>query len=163
MLGLLGKRKQTPLIGLDISSTTVKLLELSRSGDKYRVESYAVCSLPQDAVIEKAVNDVEGVAVAIRSVIAQSRTKLKNVSAAVAGSAVITKLIDMPSGLSDDELETQLPRPDFMRIHRGYIVALRETVELRLGSRRYFVKIANVDLEVPVSRAKVADLRARLR
>jgi type IV pilus assembly protein PilM len=95
-------------LGLDISSTTVKLLELSRTGDRYRVESYAVCSLPQDAVVEKAVNDVEGVATAIRSVLAQSRSKLKHVSAAVAGSAVITKLVEMPAGLSDDEMETQL-------------------------------------------------------
>ena len=108
MLGLLGKRKQTPLLGLDISSTTVKLLELSRSGDKYRVESYAVSSLPQDAVIEKAINDVDAVSNSIRSVVAQSRTKLKTVSAAVAGSSVITKMIDMPVGLSDDEMETQL-------------------------------------------------------
>lgn len=108
MLGLLGKRKQTPLLGIDISSTTVKLLELSRSGDKYRVESYAVCSLPQDAVVEKAINDVDGVANAVRSVVAQSRSKLTQVSAAVAGSSVITKLIDMPMGLSDDEMETQL-------------------------------------------------------
>jgi len=62
-----------------------------------------------------------------------------------------------------DELETQLPSPEFMRVHRSYIAAIRQIVELRLESRRYFVKIANVDLEVPVSRAKVTDLRARLR
>jgi type IV pilus assembly protein PilM len=67
-----------------------------------------VSSLPQDAVIEKTVNDVDGVAHAIRSVVAQSRTKLKHVAAAVAGSSVITKLIDMPEGLSEDDLETQL-------------------------------------------------------
>jgi type IV pilus assembly protein PilM len=97
-----------PLLGLDISSTTVKLLELSKTGNTYRVESYAVCSLQQDAVVEKAINDVEAVASAVRSVVAQSRSKLKHVSAAVAGSAVITKLIDMPVGLSDDEMETQL-------------------------------------------------------
>ncbi|MFK7829635.1 MAG: pilus assembly protein PilM [Congregibacter sp.] len=108
MLSLLRKRKQTSLLGIDISSTTVKLIELSKTGDKYRVESYAVSSLPQDAVVEKAINEVDGVANAIRAVVAQSRSKLKNVVAAVAGSAVITKLVDMPSGLSDDELETQL-------------------------------------------------------
>jgi type IV pilus assembly protein PilM len=96
------------VLGLDISSTTVKLLELSFSGGRYRVESYAVSSLPQDAVIEKSVNDVDGVSNAIRTVVAQSRTKLKNVAAAVAGSSVITKLIDMPEGLSEDELESQL-------------------------------------------------------
>lgn len=108
MLGLIGKRKATPVLGLDVSSTTVKLLELSYSGDRYRVESYAVSSLPQDAVIEKNVNDVDGVANAVRSVVAQSRTKLKTVAAAVAGSSVITKMIDMPDGLSEDDLETQL-------------------------------------------------------
>ena len=108
MLGLIGKRKATPVLGLDISSTTVKLLELSYTGGKYRVESYAVSSLPLDAVIEKNVNDVDGVANAIRSVIAQSRTKLKTVAAAVAGSSVITKMIDMPEGLGEDDMETQL-------------------------------------------------------
>lgn len=108
MLGLFGKRKATQVLGLDISSTTVKLLELSYTGGRYRVESYAVSSLPQDAVIEKSVNDVEGVSNAIRTVVAQSRTKLKNVAAAVAGSSVITKLIDMPLGLSEDDMEIQL-------------------------------------------------------
>lgn len=108
MLGLIGKKKGTQVLGLDISSTTVKLLELSYTGGKYRVESYAVASLPQDAVIEKNVNDVDGVANAIRTVVAQSRTKLKNVAAAVAGSSVITKMIDMPEGLNDDDMEIQL-------------------------------------------------------
>ena len=108
MLGILGKRKAIPVLGLDISSTTVKLLELSYSGDRYRVESYAVSSLPHDAVIEKNVNDVDGVANAVRSVVATSRTKLKNVAAAVAGSSVITKIIDMPDGLADDDMDTQL-------------------------------------------------------
>tara|TARA_R110002073_G_scaffold46764_1_gene127374 strand:+ start:20192 stop:21190 length:999 start_codon:yes stop_codon:yes gene_type:complete len=86
----------------------VKLLELSHTQGQYRVESYAVTSLPQDAVIEKNVNDVDGVANAIRTVVAQSRTKLKTVAAAVAGSSVITKMIDMPEGLSDDDMEMQL-------------------------------------------------------
>ncbi|MEQ9465585.1 MAG: pilus assembly protein PilM [Haliea sp.] len=108
MLGILGKKRSAPVLGLDISSTTVKLLELSQSGGRYRVESYAVTSLPVDAVIEKNVNDIEGVTNAVRTVVAQSRTKLKTAAAAVAGSSVITKVIDMPVGLSDDDLETQL-------------------------------------------------------
>ena len=108
MFGLFGKRKSTPVLGLDISSTTVKLLELSHTGERYRVESYAVSSLPADAVIEKNVNDIEGVANAIRNVVNQSKTKVKTVAAAVAGSSVITKIIDMPAGLSEDDMETQL-------------------------------------------------------
>jgi type IV pilus assembly protein PilM len=108
LLGLFGKRKSVPVLGLDISSTTVKLLELSHTGERYRVESYGVSSLPVDAVIEKNVNDVDGVANAIRNVINQSKTKLKTVAAAVAGSSVITKIVDMPSGLTQDDMETQL-------------------------------------------------------
>jgi type IV pilus assembly protein PilM len=108
LLYLLGKKPKITVLGLDISSTTVKLLELSRSGERYRVESYGVASLPVDAVIEKNVNDVAGVAKAITQVVNQSKTKVKFVSAAVAGSSVITKLVDMPEGLNDDAMEAQL-------------------------------------------------------
>lgn len=108
MFGLFGKKKSSLVLGLDISSTTVKLLELSYSGGHYRVESYAVTSLPQDAVVEKGVYDAAGVTTAILTVVDRSRTKLKNVAAAVAGSSVITKLIDMPEGLSEDDMEMQL-------------------------------------------------------
>ncbi len=108
MFGLFGKRKSSPVLGLDISSTTVKLLELSHTGERFRVESYGVSSLPADAVIEKNVNDIDGVANAIRSVVNQSKTKIKSVAAAVAGSSVITKIIDMPAGLNEDDMETQL-------------------------------------------------------
>jgi len=108
VLGLFGKRKSSPVLGLDISSTTVKLLELSHTGERYRVESYAVSSLPADAVIEKNVNDIDGVANSIRAVVNQSKTKVRTVAAAVAGSSVITKIIDMPEGLNEDDMETQL-------------------------------------------------------
>jgi type IV pilus assembly protein PilM len=102
------EKKARPVIGLDISSTSVKLLELSRHGDRYRVETYAVKALPPNAVVEKNINDQEAVAEVIRSMVKQSKTKLKHAAVAVAGSAVITKLIDLPAGLSDDAMETQI-------------------------------------------------------
>lgn len=108
MFGLFESRNKAQMLGIDISSTTVKLLELSRSGDRYRIEGYSVSALPQDAVVEKNVNNVEAVAAALRAVVAQSRTKTRQVVAAVAGSSVITKIIPMPMGLSDDELEMQI-------------------------------------------------------
>jgi type IV pilus assembly protein PilM len=102
------EKKARPVIGLDISSTSVKLLELSRHGDRYRVETYAVKPLPPNAVVEKNINDPEAVAEVIRAMVKQSKTKLKYAAVAVAGSAVITKMIDLPSGLSDDAMETQI-------------------------------------------------------
>ncbi|AQT60712.1 MAG TPA: pilus assembly protein PilM [Cellvibrio sp.] len=102
------EKKAKPVIGLDISSTSVKLLELNRVGDRYRVESYTVKALPPNAVVEKNIADPAAVAEVIRSMVKQSKTKLKHAAVAVAGSAVITKMIDMPMDLNDDAMESQI-------------------------------------------------------
>ncbi len=109
-MGILGflEQKAKPVLGLDISSTSVKLLELSRQGDNYRVEGYSVRALPPNVVVEKNINDLEAVADVVRAVSQQAKSKVKQAAVAVAGSAVITKLIEMPSGLSDDAMETQI-------------------------------------------------------
>ena len=107
MLPFLGK-KNSSLLGLDISSTSVKLLELSLQGDRYRVESYGVEPLPQNAVVEKNIADVEGVGDAIARLVAKAKPRTKNAAVAVAGSAVITKVIEMDADLSDDERESQI-------------------------------------------------------
>ena len=96
------------MLGLDISSTSVKLLELSRSGNEYRVESYNVEPLPEIAVIEKNISDVESVGEAIARLVDRSKMKVKHAAVAVAGSAVITKTIEMPAALTEDETENQL-------------------------------------------------------
>lgn len=101
-------KKQKPLLGLDISSTSVKMLEISRQGDSYRVENYAVKPLPANAVVEKNINDAEVVSQVVKSVVQTSRTKVKDTAVAVAGSSVITKLIEMPADLSEEAMEMQI-------------------------------------------------------
>ena len=109
-MGIFGflEQKAKPVLGLDISSTSVKLLELSRQGDNYRVESYSVRALPPNVVVEKNINDLEAVADVVRVVAQQAKSKVKQAAVAVAGSAVITKQIEMPAGLSDDAMEMQI-------------------------------------------------------
>jgi type IV pilus assembly protein PilM len=106
-VGLFGS-KAPPLVGIDISSTAVKLLQLSQSGGRYRVEHYAVEPLPPNAVVEKNIVEVEAVGEAIKRAVVRSGTRLKHAAAAVAGSAVITKVIPMPGNLDEDELEDQI-------------------------------------------------------
>jgi type IV pilus assembly protein PilM len=103
-----GTAKASQVLGIDISSTTVKLLELSQEGDRYRVESYAVAPLPPEAVVEKNVNQVETVGTLISDLVVRSKTRAKQAVAAVSGSAVIIKTIAMPAGLSEEDLEAQL-------------------------------------------------------
>jgi len=107
VLGLFTKKANT-LLGIDISSTSVKLLELSRSGNRDRVEAYAVEPLPPNAVVEKNIAELEGVGQALQRVVAKAKTGCKSAVVAVSGSAVITKMIEMDAGLSDEELENQL-------------------------------------------------------
>lgn len=101
-------RGQSAVLGVDISTAAIKLLELSRSGARYRVESYAVAPLPQDAVVDKNIANIDVIANAIKIAIKQSGTKTKQVCVAVAGSSVMTKIISMPASLSDDEMEEQI-------------------------------------------------------
>ncbi len=104
--------KKQAMLGLDISSTAVKLLELSmntgRAGTRYRVEAYGVEPLPPNSVVEKNIADVEAVGQAIRKVVKRSGTRAKQAAVAVSGSAVITKVITMPASLSDSEMENQI-------------------------------------------------------
>jgi type IV pilus assembly protein PilM len=101
-------KSQTPLLGIDISTAAVKLLELSRNGARYKVESYAVAPLPQDAVVDKNIANIEVIGNAIKEVVRQSGTRAKRACVAVAGSSVMTKIIAMPASLSEREMEEQI-------------------------------------------------------
>lgn len=106
---MFGLRRQKPaLLGIDISSSAVKLLELSRGGNRYRVESLAVSPLGEGAVVDKTLANVELIGQAIQSVLKLSGTRLKHVALAVPTSAVITKTISLPASLTDEELEFQV-------------------------------------------------------
>lgn len=107
VLELFRSKPQT-LLGIDISSSSVKLLELSKTKGRYRVEAYAVEPLPQGAVVEKNIMALDGVGAALTRVLAKSGTRARNAAVAVAGSAVITKFIEMDASLTEDELEEQL-------------------------------------------------------
>ncbi len=97
-----------PILGIDISSMAIKLLELSRKGGQITVESYSVEPLPPGAVAEHNINDVEAVGEAIMRAIKRAKTKTKDAAVAVPGSAVITKTIVAPGAPNDDEMESQI-------------------------------------------------------
>ncbi len=102
------KKKSIPLLGVDISATAVKLLELTRTGNIYCVESYAAEALPANSVVEKNIAEIELVGEVVARAVKKSGTKLKTAAVAVAGSSVITKIIEMPGDLSDSDMESQI-------------------------------------------------------
>lgn len=104
-LNLFGSRTQQ-LAGLDISSSSVKLVELSGSDTSgYRVEAYAIELLPKDAVQDGNISDLDGVSDAVRRAVRRLGTGTRNVAMALPRSAVITKKIYLPAGLREHDME----------------------------------------------------------
>ncbi|MFK7890151.1 MAG: pilus assembly protein PilM [Granulosicoccus sp.] len=100
--------KKSGLIGLDITATSVKLLELKRTKKGYKVNTYSVEPLPANAVNEKNLQDVEAVGEAIRRAVKRSGTRNKTCAVAVPSALVITKVIKMPDYLKDHEMDAQI-------------------------------------------------------
>lgn len=101
-------RKSRPLIGLDISSSAVKLVELSRQGGSFRLECYAAEGMPTGAINEKTVVDVDAAGDAVRKAVKRSGTRVKQAAIAIGGAAVITKVVTMPAALKDAEMGEQI-------------------------------------------------------
>ena len=105
---LLG-RKHPPMIGLDISSSSVKLVELgqTKSGD-FVLERFASEPFEKGWITDGQIEKFDEVAAAVKRVVSKSGTKTKQVVMAMPQSAVITKKIMLPAGLREEEMEIQV-------------------------------------------------------
>ena len=98
-----------PLIGVDVSSSAVKMLELADGGKgMHRVERYAISPLPRDAVQDGAIAKIEIVEAAMREAWKALDTRTRDVVMALPASSVITKKIMLPSGATEAEIDTQV-------------------------------------------------------
>jgi type IV pilus assembly protein PilM len=101
--------KGLPMLGLDISSSAVKLVELSDTGKgKLRVERYVIEPLPKDAVTDGNIANLEQVAETLGIAWKNLGTRVKHVALALPSSAVITKKILVPASLTGTDLENQV-------------------------------------------------------
>jgi type IV pilus assembly protein PilM len=101
--------KAPPLFGLDISSSSVKMLEIVDAGKAaYRVERYSIEPLARDAVVDGNINNLEAVAEAVKRAHKRLGTRTKHVAMAVPTGAVISKKILVAAGLPEAELELQV-------------------------------------------------------
>jgi type IV pilus assembly protein PilM len=102
-------QKSPPLIGLDISTSGVRLVELSDGGKgDLRLERHAAEPLPRGAVVDGNIENIDAVSDAVRPVVQKSGTRIKHVALGMPPAAVITKKIILPAGLPEDQLEVQV-------------------------------------------------------
>lgn len=100
--------RSKPLAGLDITTSSIKLIELVPNGRGYRVECYAAEPSPPNSITEKSIVDADAVGEAVRRAVKRASTKASEVAIAISGDAAITKVIQMPRQLNDNDLEAQV-------------------------------------------------------
>jgi len=103
------KAKMPPLIGTDISSSAIKMVEIVDAGRSlYRVERYAIEPLPKDSVVEGNINNLDAVSDALKRCHKRLGSNIKNIALALPNAAVISKKILVPAGQTDEDLELQV-------------------------------------------------------
>ena len=100
------RTKSPSLVGVDISSTSIKLVELADAGNgAYRLERYAVENLPKDVVTDGNIANLDQVSEALRRAHKRLGSHNRKVALALPAAMVITKKIIVPSGQKEEELE----------------------------------------------------------
>ena len=98
------RRKGNLLLGVDINDAAIRVVELGRSTSGYNIQGYSTQALPAHAVVDGTLLDLEGIARALQAGLARLCTSARGAAIAVAGPSVITRMIEMEAGLSDDEM-----------------------------------------------------------
>ena len=97
--------KGRQLVGVDISSTSIKMVEIQRRQGLFQLASYGIEPLPPGQVVDKSIVDIEATGESISRLMNRLKFSSTNAATAVSGSAVITKVIDMDAKLNDTERE----------------------------------------------------------
>src|SRR5690242_2508385 len=97
--------KPPPLIGVDLSSSSVKMVELTESGKgRYKLERYAVEPLPKDCIIDGNINKLDVVSDALKRCHKRLGSTVRNLALALPNAAVISKKILVSAGQTEEEL-----------------------------------------------------------
>ncbi len=107
MFGLF-EPKTTPLVGIDISSSSIKLIEIEQAGSEYRLSRYAIERIPEGAIIEKSIKQVSEVADSIRAAVKHSGTSRHFAAVGVSGASVMTRVIQVNAMYSEEEIIEQI-------------------------------------------------------
>jgi type IV pilus assembly protein PilM len=105
-MGLFGVIQSKKLVGVDVGSYALKLIQLKKKGEKFELVALAYEPLPHQSIVDGSIMDSTVISDSIQRVFYESRTKLKNVAFSVSGSSVMVKKIEVentnPKQLHED-------------------------------------------------------------
>src|SRR6266704_3260097 len=118
-------------LGLDIGSSSVKLVQLKEAKRGYILDAFGVAPLPPEAIVDGALMNSTAIVEAIRQLVSQYKLKNREVAIGVSGHSVIIKKISMPR-MSQEELEEsiQWEAEQYIPFDVNYDAPRNETVVL---------------------------------
>ena len=107
-------KRNKPLVGLDIGSSAVKAVELTKSKKGYQITGFASEPLSPDAVVDGAIMEAKSVADAIKRAMVAGKFKPKGVATGVSGHSVIVKRVVFAAGPKEIEAAVQLDSEQYI-------------------------------------------------
>ena len=100
-------RKPRNLVGLDIGSHSIKIVELKHLKHGFELKNFGIAQLPPEAIVDGVIMDSAVVVESVRNLVSNLKLKNRNVSTSVSGHSLIVKKIQLPL-MTEAELEEQI-------------------------------------------------------
>jgi len=97
-----------PIIGIDIASSAVKVMELGKQNDRYVIQNFAIEPLNVGDVVEKNIRNKEAVIKALSKAMAKTKVSSRLGCISIPSSAAISKIIQLEEGISDKEISNEI-------------------------------------------------------
>lgn len=99
--------KKKNALGLDIGSSSVKLVQLRETKKGIHLVNLSVATLPPEAIVDGALMNTAVIVETIREMVAKLKLKTKEVAISISGHSVIIKKIGLPA-MTQDELDESI-------------------------------------------------------
>ena len=96
------------ILGLDIGSSSIKVLELKESKTGYQLVNFGIEPLPHETIVDSTIMNAPAVVGAIRKLISSNQIKTRDVATSVSGHSVIIRKITLPL-MTDEEIASNIP------------------------------------------------------
>ncbi|HWI41636.1 MAG TPA: type IV pilus assembly protein PilM [Verrucomicrobiae bacterium] len=100
-------RQKKDVVGIDIGSSSIKLVQLKEQKGAYQLQNLAIMTLPAEAIVDNTIMDTAGVVEAIKNLVRSVGSKAKEASCSISGNSVIIRKISFPT-MTAEELEDQI-------------------------------------------------------
>jgi len=100
-------QKKKDVIGIDIGSSSVKMVHLKEAKGSYQLAGLGLATLPAEAIVDNAIMDSSSIVDVVKGLVESQKLKTKNVATSISGHSVIIRKIQLPI-MTEEEMEASI-------------------------------------------------------